>query len=297
MNELTLGTQYKKDTPFRAAARLHQSRFRSNALGVHEWRNYGSRLPEAAALDGKNFFDLPAVREAVSSRFGRGYKKIYWDMLASDHIPFNFFVPLRDNPLAIQLFSNWVGVEISEVLKIKIECAPKPRELYLDDMTSFDVYIEYETKDKAHGVIGVEVKYTEEEYGWGKSERARMFDSSSPYHRVHTLAGIYSDGALVELATPELKQFWRNQLLGESMLQQNGFINKISTFTSVLLHPAGNEHFGTAAVHYSKQLLSDQKHKFVAVTYEDFIASSRLLSDDGATTKWLDYLEARYIVC
>ncbi|MDP2343431.1 MAG: hypothetical protein Q8O67_20905 [Deltaproteobacteria bacterium] len=29
------------------------------------------------------------VDDAVDARFGRGDKKLFWDMLASDHVPFN----------------------------------------------------------------------------------------------------------------------------------------------------------------------------------------------------------------
>lgn len=296
MNKFNFGRQYELDDTYKAAARLHQSRFRENYLQIPEWRDYGNRLPTAAALAGKNFYAWPTMLDQVAERFSIGDKKLYWDMLASDHIPFNFFVPLRGHPLAIQLCSKWVTADISEVLGIEIEWAPKDSSLHLEDRTSFDVYIEYKTIAGNVGIIGIEVKYTEREYSWGKTERERMLSEHSKYHHVHEASGLYASDAKKRLATPELKQFWRNQLLGESMLQQKENMNRPTVFTSVLLYPAGNEHFGKAAKNYSSLLAENQQHRFVAVTYEEFFASIRSLSTDTAITAWVDYLEARYIV-
>lgn len=87
------GPQCARDDRFKAAARLQQSRFRVQHLGLAEYRDYGSRLPEDAALAGRNFYPWPGMMDAVTERFSLEDKKLYWDMLASDNVPFNFFVP------------------------------------------------------------------------------------------------------------------------------------------------------------------------------------------------------------
>lgn len=63
---MSLGPQYSRDDDFKASARLHQSRFRLEELGLQECRNYGNRLTSADARAGKNFCDwLGTTRRGV----------------------------------------------------------------------------------------------------------------------------------------------------------------------------------------------------------------------------------------
>ena len=92
-----IGLQYDFDDPFKAAARLHQSKYRAECLGV---------------------------------------KKVY----------------------------------------IRIAWAPPPATDYLDDLTSFDTYIQgFREHDEPVG-LGIEVKCTERAYRIGKSEGVRCGD-------------------------------------------------------------------------------------------------------------------------
>ncbi len=161
---MSLGPQYSRDDDFKARARLHQSRFRLEVLGLHEYRGYGNRLTTRDALAGKNFCDRPGLIEAVEARFGRKDSPVWYDMLRSEHIPFNLFVPLRDQPWAQQLFGAWLGEDVASVSKIAIEWAPEPRRDYLEDNTSFDTYVECRLVDGRQAAIGIEVKYTEGPY-------------------------------------------------------------------------------------------------------------------------------------
>jgi len=70
----------------------------------------------------------------------------------------------------------------------------------------------------------------------------------------------------------------------------------ISRFTSVLLYPSANKHFGQASERYVKLLQPSARQRFAAVTYEQFIASARRLGAGVDATAWLDYLERRYLV-
>lgn len=286
------GTQYAEDDPFKAAARRHQSRFRVESLGVSEFRDYGNRLPSSAAIAGMNFYPWPGLLDAVAERFGHSDKKLYWDMLRSEHIPFNFFIPLRDLAVTRSLISGWTGDPVKQIGKIIVEWAPEPSGEYLADNTSFDTYVEYERDDQTRGAVGVEVKYTERSYSWGQRERAQMSDPESAYHRVHGAADLYLSGAQTDLATRSLKQLWRNQLLGEAMVQRG----LVSRFTSVLLYPRGNEYLARVSTRYSLQLKPAQRHRFMAVPYEQFIAQARALDPGDDGVRWLNYLEARYVV-
>lgn len=289
----TYGPQYGKDDPFKAAARLHQSRFRAEQLGIADYRDYGSRLPTEAARAGRNFYPWPGLLDVVSARFPFDDQKLYWDMLASDNVPFNFFVPLRTLPFTPALLAAWTGDVVERVSAIEIEWKPAKRE-HLDDRTSFDVFVTYVRPGRRPtlGGLGVEVKYTEREYSWSKREKERMADPMSAYHQVHRASEVYRDGALSGLVTRRLKQLWRNQLLGEAMLQRG----TVARFTSMLLYPAANQHFAEVVHDYAELLDPTRRDRFTAVPYETFITSARRLCSDADAAAWLDYLEKRYIV-
>jgi hypothetical protein len=297
MTELLMnfGRQYRLDDDFKRRARLHQSKFRALTLGLPECRVYGNRLCAADALAGKNFHPWPGMLATVERRYGLADTKLRFDMLRSEHIPFNFFVPLREHAAMIALAREWSGVEVATILAVEIEWAPKPKAHYLDDNTSFDAYVAYRAKDETRGAIGIEVKFTEREYPWGKTEQARMFDDRSKYLLVHEASGIYGAGSLEFLRTRRLKQLWRNQLLGEAMLQSatSGFKH----FTSVLLYPNGNAHFAEVTHEYEK-LLADARTSaaFRGVTFEDFIAACRDYARTAEDRGWVDYLACRYLV-
>lgn len=290
-----LGPQYSGDDAFKASARLHQSRFRATELSISACREYGNRLATVDALAGRNFYDWPGMLEAVEDRFGRTDTPLWSDMLRSEHIPFNFFVPLRRELWARRLFAEWLGREVAEVTRIAIEWAPEPRVDYLDDNTSFDTYVECVLGDGQRAALGIEVKYTEGAYAWGKTERKRMFDPDSIYHQVHRRAELYVNDALEALRTRRLKQLWRNQLLGTTLLQSPdaGF----AQFASVLLYPAGNIHYAAASREYLALIRPSSQRAFVAMTFEDFIASCRrFVANSDAALAWLDYLDRRYLI-
>ena len=295
MTASSFGPQYLPDDDFKRRARLHQSRYRVEQLGASEFREYGNRLSTADALAGRNFCAWPGMMDAVAKRFPLEDKKLYFDMLASDHIPFNLFIPLKGHAATIPLVSNWANVDVSEIETIEIEWAPAPKNQFLDDSTSFDAYIAYRTRDGSLGAVGVEVKFTEREYSWGTTERARMFDPNSHYNVVHQASQLYAPNSLQYLQTPRLKQLWRNQLLGESMLQHRAL--NLSHFTSVLIHPAGNTHFSTAAQEYQQLLApTPARAPFRSLTYETFIGHCRGYATSAQYLSWIEYLTQRYIV-
>ncbi len=122
---------------------------------------------EEDAQKGLIFYAGFDIFEAARQQFDPGVsdnKPMYSNMLRSQHIPFNFFVPLAKNLVyARDVINFFVGGAISDINLIKIEHAPAP-EIALHYRTSFDAYIGYEHVDGTEGILGIEVKYGEGAY-------------------------------------------------------------------------------------------------------------------------------------
>jgi len=293
-----IGKQYEKDdimdsTGFRSKARMHQSTYRANVLDV-DFDEYGNRLTKEDGLSGLNFYNGFDIFKAVRSRYKKYKKGLYSDMLRSEHIPFNLFIPLeKDKQYCIEILNVFLGESILSVDEIKIEYAPSPAKKYLKDKTSFDVYIEYTHIDGKKGIIGIEVKYTEHEYALKeKSKEARYIDDlESVYYDVTKKSEIYHYDAIEKLKTNLYRQIWRNHILGESILQED---NKFGYFTLLTIFPKGNTHFVETSKKYI-ELLNNNKN-FIPITYEEFIQVAQEHCPNENYNNWINYLIKRYIV-
>lgn len=291
--ETEFGPQYSEDNEFKRKARLHQSKYRKYLHA--DFSGYGNRLAEKDALQGMNFYSgLEGLFEEVKKRYRLKYTPLYYDMLRSEHIPFNFFIPFKYfRQLGKDILNHFMEDKISEIEQVKIEYAPKPKGSYLNDNTSFDTYIEYKHVDNNLGFIGIEVKYTEQEYDYTEKEKADIYNPSSTYNRLTRRIGIYQENCLEKLKTPKYKQVWRNQLLGESILEKDtGFKH----FTSIIIFPAGNHHFVDVCNSYSRFLKEGFRSKFIGITYEDFIQAGNYYCTDSKQKSWLEYLKSRYLI-
>lgn len=285
---------------FKRLARNHQIKFRNDVLKV-EHGDFETFLTSADALNGLIFYNGFEIFEAAKVRYDIHVKKndeLYANMLRSQHIPFNFFIPLsKDLDYAKAILSIFMGGTIDKVFKILIEHAPDPKEA-LEDRTSFDVYVEYLHTDGTKAIIGIEVKYTEGAYKLidGTREANRIADRGSIYYSLTDRIGLYKAGALEELPKDEFRQVWRNQLLGVSMTSKNHSNSPIKHFTSIILYPKGNDHFMNLIPAYKKFLNPGYEDSFMGITYEEFIDAARELTSDKKYLSWLQYLEDRYIV-
>lgn len=225
---IEIGKQYTEEdnhfdhSGFRAKARLHQSKYRADVLKL-PFEKYGNYLKQADAEIGKNFYPDFNIFSAVKS-YRRYGVSLYSNMLRSEHIPFNFFVPLRyDLDLCKAVFNSILSNCIKSIPKqaiidgkenIKIEFAPKPKEQYLNDRTSFDSYIEYDHIDGSKGIIGIEVKYTELGYKIsGKTESDAIKNTNSKYYEVSEKCGLYTSNCYSKLILDDFRQIWRINFL------------------------------------------------------------------------------------
>jgi hypothetical protein len=150
---------------FKERARRHQIKFREEVLKVG-YDGFETILTDADAQKGLIFFDGFKINEYAQNRYP--YFKLkeacFANMLRSEHIPFNFFVPLSKNlEYARVVLNRFMGGEINIITEIRIEYAPDPLKV-LKYKISFDVFIEYRHASGGSGILGIEVKYTEQEY-------------------------------------------------------------------------------------------------------------------------------------
>jgi hypothetical protein len=296
-----IGPQYPNDkltdnTGFLEKARLHQSKYRAFILKT-PYDEYGNYLTEEAAQKGLNFYDDFEIFHEVKKRYKKKYSKpLYANMLRSEHIAFNLFIPLkRELELAKSVFNDLLSGQIKSIDRIKIEHAPSPSKDYLNDKTSFDTYIEYTHKDDQKGIIGIEVKYTEHGYALksGSKQEKDIKNEKSAYYKVSEQCGLYKENTRELLISDRFRQIWRNQLLGESIIIKDH--ENYKYFTSITIFPEGNQYFIETSKEYIKMLKANHDN-FVPVTYEDFIKTCQKHISDNRFEKWLEYLKERYIV-
>ena len=335
---------------FKDVARNKQARYFENNYGIKEFatikrkpRGYNnaidiyveSLLNWEDAKDGKIFYEgyrrliMDEIKNLKSSGLYTPSGMMMRHTLRSEHIPWNVFFPmsLSENNLkhAKDIFNfiiNQVSPEsqkILEITAIKVEYAPIDEKAteepftkcYLNDRTSFDTYIEYVAEDGEKGGIGIEVKYTEEGYQPGDTEKkAAITDYKNPKYRYldvmkkslyYIPAAFKPDIKHPHLWSPlvsnELRQIWRNHLLGASMVQHRD----IKYFLSLHLYPKGNIHFHgdeehMGAVKYYQSWLSPEGQKtWKAITFEELFHLIQKNFTDSQGNDWANYLKERYL--
>jgi hypothetical protein len=284
-----IGPQYELDDSFRAAARLHQSNYRARILKV-DYLEYGNRLND---IDGRallNYYDGLTVKKTLRERHPKYSQNRDGDLLRSEHIPFNMLAPLADRPDLTQIvIKEAFGLELTGPFEMHIEWAPSPRENYLGDKTSFDTYIQGIDANGERVGIGIEVKYTERGYTIGETEAERVRDRESTYWVTTRESGLFVGGGCDQLAGDDLRQIWRNHLLGLSLVRHKD----VARFVSVTLYPKGNTHFSHVLTEYQSHLEATAQRSVCGCTFEKYIACLRGGSEVEA---WKQYLIARYLI-
>ena len=285
----SIGPQYQPDDHFKAAARLHQSAYRAKVLKVG-FDKYGNRLTASAGRALLNYYDGLGVRESLRQRYPAYSKSRDADMLRSEHIPFNLFAPLISRPDLVKcLLYRILGVKLLPPYQIKPEWAPKPSEKYLGDGTSFDAYIKGTDNHGRVIGVGIEVKYTEQGYSLRQSEALRVKNPESTYWTTTRKSGVFTNSGCELLATDNLRQIWRNHLLGLKMSS----VGDLDRFISVTIFPSGNEHISHALSRYQTLLTDEGKPSLQGCTFEQYID---FLEGDTEIERWKAFLQNRYLV-
>lgn len=285
---------------FKAKAEAHQKKFVSDRKGS---------LEKYCILSHENAIEHQLVtwdgiieeieqRREVYKKDG-SVKMPFRNMLRSEHVPYNFFVPLKLNTAKDQVLSFFERLfnrdDLVRITKFLIEWAPNEAEA-LGDRTSFDTYIQFELKNQRKLGVGIEVKYTEKSYPYTQTELLRMKtkDASSPYYDLwsNPKFSIYNENTYETLGQKQHKQFFRNHLLGLAMVRNK----EIDEFVSLHLYPSANDYQNATAESYRNTIRTDKQECFKAITFETFIAKAKGLFSNSDEQRWLKYLVKRYLV-
>jgi len=325
-------------TLFEKNARLWQSRWRKKTLKREKMgydknpgKEWGSLLLEADAKAGYNFYEGFGIREAVENDHPRAdpdrkfndVNNIWQNLLRSQHIPFNMFIPLyegkgKDNKYFINIINDILEKKIidnsdkkknrmiNKIEDFKIEHKPpkKEKRKYLNDDTSFDTYIEYTSIDDRRCIIGIEMKYTE---GCSFAYSTKSYEK---YKKVTNDSGAYEkcfEDLEKNFKDKKYNQIWRNHLLGESILlkdkedKEKDEDKKFKEFISITIYPEGNEHIGgneriRKATDFAKFLNEENKYKCLFITYEELFKLFKNHCPNEQYKHWIDWMEKRYIV-
>ena len=265
--------------------------------------HHGVWLKDEYALKGLVFYE--GFRKEILAMYHDDRTKIGLNLLnnalRSEHIPYNLFFPMMkgQNKEATRAFFNeLLGTDaIAEVLEVRIEFAPQPKSDYLNDGTAFDAFVLYRHKDGSKGAIGIEVKYTEREYKIGETEYKNTHDEQgnvrlSPHYAQATVnSGYYIPNCEARLVSDNLRQIWRNHILGASMVLHGD----ISHFASMTVFPNANPHFHSAAAEYREVLTDKGKSSFFTFTYEKLFETLAHHFCTEEQKKWFIYLHNRYL--
>lgn len=287
---------YRYDDAFKAKARAHQFAFRENVLKDYYEEKYPQViLSPNAAQQGLIFCDT--YRDLILKKVEKfGTSALFSNMLRSEHIPYNLFVPMEEDlEDAKLLFNELIGGGISNITRIDIEFAGyADKSMYLNDGTSFDTYIEYQDDGNQKGAIGIEVKYTENGYPIGEKEEKDIKDAGGLYRRMTIKSGYFIPDLDIQmfLKAHHLRQIWRNHLLGYSMVDRGD----IRRFHHIHLYPQENIHFHQYALPEYKSLLTPKgKDSFIGLTYECLFEMISHYFTSDKQKSWIKYLYQRYI--
>lgn len=284
-------TTHPDPEPFRSRARAHMRQWVDRELSVTPTDPVSVILPPAQAAQGGNFYPEFDVRGAVAKRFpgtfrttmGRGSRA--GDALCSAHVPFNLFAPLASHVAsgaAARVLTAMLGTGVQGIDGVAFEQPANRDENLLGDNTAFDAFISSATLR-----VGIEVKFTEGPYAWGKSERTRMFDPQSPYNVATRTGGWFRDDGAVDLRTCHLKQMWRNMLLAQTLTKRLSV-----PCYYVHMYPEGNVYQASVVAEFARALTKVGLERFRPLTYERYL---EILSSAGCDGAWVSYLRRRYV--
>jgi hypothetical protein len=293
MKEL-IGEIIENESERLRTARIHQGWWRAFVLGEKQGERPNSKEKKICNTvevggDFRGNFLTNEIADVVDEVLKQRSKdapgliqedRLKKNLLSSQPLCFNFFGLFYNNKeLATKVVKSFYPA-VSEVKNVFFEYAPTPKQLFTDDNSAYDVAFEVVENDKI-GLIGIECKYTEsfspQEY---RTDR---------YKQIYIASNSFSESYDV-LTSSKFNQLFRNQLIAESLLQNNKY-----SFVYTALFCAPEDKSARSIGDDFGKLLNMQFANFRVITYLDFIES---LQREKITIQQREFsmlLWARYI--
>ena len=116
-----------------------------------------------------------------------------------------------------------------------------------------------------------------------------MKNPGSTYWTTTRESGVFTNGECKLLATDDLRQIWRNHLLGLKMRA----VGDLDRFISVTICPSGNGHMSRALSRYQGLLTDEGKSDLLGCTFERYID---FLEGGTEIEEWKAFLQDGYLV-
>ena len=295
---------YNRDNRFQLRARLLQSYYRKNILGIErcgrssnktEYGNYLTKVDR-----GKNFL-TDNIRTLVENELkDKGNRlisedRLCYNMLSSQALCFNLFGEfVNDRELCKKVFAELLGVdEVKEVIHIKFEHnLERENNNYTGDRSACDVFIEYEGR-KGKSYLGIEVKYHENMSGDQKKEDASFENHKKNYLFFNKKLGIFDVDSLNQLKKLPLVQIWRDHLLCHSFYSPKCTEGIYADYRFIFLYPEQNESCKKVVGSYRELMNNndDSKSHFRPMTLEIIYGALRKYCND----EWVNEFYRRYL--
>lgn len=293
-----LGPQPAREDPTSARLRFHQNWYRAEVLKApigfgpkaSSKTPLGSMLTQADGERGLNFL-TPHIFQVARRRLAARHTpldpfRLLCSLASEQALAFNLFAPLVDNlDLSVRLIQALLPEHVERVEKIYFHYLPEPTNAYLNDRTTFDVFIDCTRPDRQPAFIALSFRLVEP-----YSPKV----VSGPYYKkwVEHPESAFLPGSLPALETPETNQLWRDHLLATAML-----LHPESSFAGgqfILLYPSQNSRVGETANRY-RGLLRPEDETFRVLPLENLHETWKSLVSSPSQQAWLDAFHLRYL--
>jgi hypothetical protein len=297
-----------------------------NQLRTEECDNWGHWL---TVLDGNRGFNfLPSLRqtilEAVFMRKAQGkgidFKRTTRNMLSSQAMCFNFFVPLiQDRDFANKLMKSLIG-NFRKIEDIQIEYTP-PNSIFNDQTkisgVDCDALMIYQNDQNEKTLAAIETKYVEKEFS-KCSFRDKVKNPKCPhntiiksdfsnclyktkkgfhYWDVANKSGLFKMDSIINSHCPFGNRLWQlftNMTLAYGVAKDQQF----SDFRYIVICPKANDKLSDDGKDFNqfRQYLIDAD-KFQVLYLEDIMDEMRKIASDSQDYKWVyEFIEKHEVI-
>lgn len=279
----------RNDIAWTAGCRWMQSRWCHEQLGFPAGerrarpgsRKVASMLPLESdpALNLMSPGALEAAIERLSVGSGAGIvakDRLYRNLLSSQPMCFNLFGPFVEDPSGLLRWVRSLDSDCVEVTGVRFEWAPDPAGHFRGG-SAFDAMVDYVTAS-GRRFLGVECKYAEDL----SKNRIRVRE---PYIEFTRDSGHWMEGAERRLDVRNLRQFWLNTLLVQSLVDRE---DTYEAGSCVVMACAADRSAGLATYRVRSEL-ADPDRWLKWSPYESIIGTL----DPGE--QWVSDFTARYL--